>query len=221
MILFDRMTQLDLTAPFEVFTRMPETTVELVAKSRDAIVAEGGMAILPQATFSDAQATDLLFVPGGIGVNDAMLDEPLIAFVRRQAEQAQWITSVCTGSLVLGAAGLLRGYEATTHWAAMEYLPRFGATPVERRVVRDRNRITGGGVTAGIDFALTVAAELHGEAVAKAIQLGLEYDPHPPFDSGSPRVADEATLAAVRRRLEKTAVTRRDAVEAAASRFPE
>lgn len=221
MILFDRLTQLDLTAPFEVFWRMPETTVELVARSRDAVVAEGGLAIVPNATFDDAQRADLLFVPGGTGVNAAILDEALLAFVRRQAEQARWITSVCTGALILGAAGLLRGYEAATHWAAMEFLPRFGATPVERRVVRDRNRITAGGVTAGIDFALTVAAELHGEAVAKAIQLGIEYDPHPPFDSGSPRAADEATVAAVRRRLEKSAVTRRGAVEKAAARMPE
>ena len=221
MILFDRLTQLDLTAPFEVFWRMPDTTVELVARSRDAVVAEGGLSILPHATFDDAQKADLIFVPGGMGVNDAMLDDALLAFVRRQAEQARWITSVCTGALVLGAAGLLRGYEASTHWAAMEYLPRFGAKPVERRVVRDRNRITAGGVTSGIDFALAVAAELHGEAVAKAIQLGIEYDPQPPFDSGSPHAADEATVAAVRRRLEKTAVTRREAVEKAASRMPE
>jgi len=221
MILFDRMTQLDLTAPFEVFSRMPDTTVELVARSRDAVVAEGGLAIVPQATFDDAQPADLLFVPGGLGVNNAMLDDRLIGFVRKQAEHAQWITAVCTGALVLGAAGLLRGYDAATHWAAMEYLPRFGARPVEKRVVRDRNRITAGGVTSGIDFALTVAAELHGEQVAKAIQLGIEYDPQPPFDSGSPRVADEMTVAIVRRRLEKMAVTRRDAVEAAAARMPE
>jgi len=221
MILFDRMTQLDLTAPFEVFSRMPDTTVELVARSRDAVVAEGGLAIVPQATFDDAQPADLLFVRGGLGVNNAMLDDRLIGFVRKQAEHAQWITAVCTGALVLGAAGLLRGYDAATHWAAMEYLPRFGARPVEKRVVRDRNRITAGGVTSGIDFALTVAAELHGEQVAKAIQLGIEYDPQPPFDSGSPRVADEMTVAIVRRRLEKMAVTRRDAVEAAAARMPE
>ena len=221
MILFDRMTQLDLTAPFEVFTRMPDTTVELVAKSRDAVVAEGGLAILPHATFADARAADLLFIPGGLGVNDAMLDPEVIAFVRKQAEHARWITAVCTGALVLGAAGLLRGYDATTHWAAIEYLPRFGARPVERRVVRDRNRITAGGVTAGIDFALTVAAELYGEGVAKAIQLGIEYDPQPPFDSGSPRVADAATIAAVRKRLEKSAYTRGEAVETAASRMPE
>jgi cyclohexyl-isocyanide hydratase len=218
MILFPRLTQLDLTAPFEVFARMPETTVELVAASREPVLAERGLAIVPHATWSDAKPADVLFVPGGTGVNEAMLDDALIAFVRRQAEGAQWITSVCTGALILGAAGLLRGYEATTHWAAMQYLERFGATPVERRVVRDRNRVTGGGVTAGLDFAFTFAAELHGEAVAKAIQLGLEYDPHPPFDCGSPRTADEATIAAVRRRLEAMQITRDDAVEAAARR---
>lgn len=217
MILFPRLTQLDLTAPFEVFTRMPDTTVELVAASREPVIAEGGLAIVPQATFDDASPANLLFLPGGIGVNDAMLDARLLAFVRSQAAGAQWITSVCTGALILGAAGLLRGYEATTHWSAMEFLPRFGARPVQRRVVRDRNRITGGGVTAGLDFALTVAAELHGEAVAKAIQLGLEYDPQPPFDSGSPRAAGEQLVAAVRRRLEKMQTTRADAVERAAS----
>ncbi|HJW92134.1 MAG TPA: DJ-1/PfpI family protein [Thermoanaerobaculia bacterium] len=221
MILFDRMTQLDLGAPYEVFIRMPDTTVELVAKSRDAVVADGGFAIVPQATFADARPADLLFVPGGFGVNDAMLDTELIAFVRKQAERAQWITSVCSGSLILGAAGLLRGYEATTHWASVDMLARFGARPVGKRVVRDRNRITAGGVTSGTDFALTVAAELYGEPLAKTIQLAIEYDPQPPFNSGSPRVADDATLATVRQRLEKSLAARREAIEIAVARMPE
>jgi cyclohexyl-isocyanide hydratase len=215
MILFPRLTQLDLTAPFEVFTRLPDATVELVAASREPVVAEGGLAIVPHTTFDDAQQAELLFVPGGRGVNQAMLDRRLIAFVRAQAEKAEWITSVCTGALILGAAGLLRGYGATTHWTAMHYLPRFGARPVEERVVRDRNRITGGGVTSGIDFALTVAAELHGDAVAKSIQLSIEYDPHPPFRSGSPRVADEETVAAVQQKIEKMQEERGRAVEEA------
>jgi cyclohexyl-isocyanide hydratase len=142
--------------------------------------------------------------------------------VRRQAEQARWITSVCTGALVLGAAGLLRGRRATTHWSAIDYLPRFGATAVRgERVVVDRNRITGGGVTAGIDFALTIARELHGETVAKAIQLAIEYDPRPPFDAGSPERADTETLALIRERIARNAPAREAAVEMAAARMPE
>jgi cyclohexyl-isocyanide hydratase len=222
MLLFDRLTQLDLTGPYEVFHRMPDTAVQLVAKTRDAVRAEGGLAILPDAAFAEATACDLLFVPGGVGVNAAMLDDETIAFVRRQAGHARWITSVCTGALILGAAGLLRGYRATTHWSAIDYLPCFGAMPVRgERVVIDRNRVTGGGVTAGIDFALTIARELHGETVAKSIQLAIEYNPRPPFDAGSPEVADAATLALVRERVARNAPARAAAVEAAAARMPE
>jgi cyclohexyl-isocyanide hydratase len=169
-------------------------------------------------TFADAPQCDLLFVPGGPGVNEAMLDDATIAFLRRQAEGARFVTSVCTGALVLGAAGLLDGYEATTHWASMEFLPAFGAHPVNARFHVDRNRITGGGVTAGIDFALFVVAQLHGEAIAKSIQLAIEYAPAPPFDSGTPDSADAETVAGARQTLAPMLEERRRAVEKAAQR---
>ena len=215
-VLFSNLTQLDLTGPFEVFHRIPGAAVHLAAKTLDPVRAEGGLTLLPSVTFADAPAADVLFVPGGIGVNDAMLDKEVLAFVRRPAK---WITSVCTGALVLGAAGLLDGYDAATHWAAMQYLPRFGAKPIQRRVVVDRNRITGGGVTAGIDIALTIAAETHGRVVAEAIQLGIEYAPDPPFDSGTPDKASADVRAAVEARLAKTRMIREQAVELAASRL--
>lgn len=215
-VLFPNLTQLDLTGPYEVFHRAPGANVHLAAASPEPVRAEGGLAIVPSCTFDEAPEPDVLFLPGGGGVNEAMLDERLLAFVRRPAK---WYTSACTGALVLGAAGLLAGYRAATHWAAMQYLPAFGATPVRQRVVTDRNRITGGGVTAGIDIALTIIAATHGEQIARAIQLGIEYDPAPPFDSGSPDRADEAIRRAVQARLERMRVTREDAVALAASRL--
>ena len=215
-VLFPNLTQLDLTGPFEVFHRMPGARVHLAATTLDPVRAEGGLAILPTTTFADAPQADLLFVPGGFGVNDAMLDEEVLAFVRRPAT---WITSVCTGALVLGAAGLLDGYEAATHWSAMKFLPLFGAKPVDKRVVIDRNRITGGGVTAGIDIALTIVAQTHGTMVAEAIQLGIEYAPDPPFNSGRPETASPQIRDAVLARLEKMQVTRGDAVQLAAQKL--
>ena len=215
MLLFPRLTQLDLTGPYEVLSRAPGAQVDLVAATREPVASENGLAIVPTTTFADAPPCDLLFVPGGPGVNEAMLDEATIAFLRRQAEGARFVTSVCTGALVLGAAGLLDGYEATTHWASMEFLPAFGARPVKARFHIDRNRITGGGVTAGIDFALFVVAQLHGEATAKSIQLAIEYAPAPPFESGTPDVADAETLERARKTLEPMLEERRQAVEKA------
>ena len=220
MLLFPRLTQLDLTAPFEVFSRLPQTAVDLAAATLDPVVSEGGLSILPTTTFADSAPCDLLFVPGGRGVDAAMLDANVIDFIRRQSVDARWITSVCTGALLLGAAGLLRGYEATTHWTAMDLLPAFGAKPIEKRVVRDRNRFTAAGVSAGIDFALSIAAELHGEAIAREIQLILEYDPQPPFDSGSPRRAGTELVEIVRKRRASNEETRRRDVAAAASQMP-
>lgn len=215
-VLFPNLTQLDLTGPYEVFHRAPGATVQLAAASREPVRSEGGLALVPTCTFDDAPEPDVLFVPGGPGVNEAMLDERVLDFVRRPA---RWYTSACTGALVLGAAGLLDGYQAATHWSAMHYLAAFGATAVKQRVVIDRNRITGGGVTAGIDIALTIVASTHGPDVAKAIQLGIEYDPAPPFDAGSPERAGEGLTQFVLARLQRMSATRQDAVERAAARM--
>jgi cyclohexyl-isocyanide hydratase len=198
LLLFPNLTQLDLTGPYEVFARMPGARVHLLAKTPTAVGSEGGLVIVPTATFQDAPKLDVICVPGGVGVNAVMEDQEMLDFLRAQAAQARFVTSVCTGALALGAAGLLRGYRATTHWMALDFLRAFGAEPVLERVAIDRNRITGGGVTAGIDFGLVIAQELCGEASARAIQLQIEYDPAPPFDSGSPRVADPALVERVR-----------------------
>jgi cyclohexyl-isocyanide hydratase len=175
-VLFPNLTQLDLTGPFEVFHRIPGATVYLAAKTLDPVCAEGGLSILPTVTFAEAPDADILLVPGGWGVNEAMLDDEVLAFVRRPAT---WVTSVCTGALILGAAGMLDGYDATTHWAAMEFLAPFGARATERRVVFDRNRITCGGVTAGIDIALQIVEEIYGGTMSDEIALAIEYAPAP------------------------------------------
>jgi cyclohexyl-isocyanide hydratase len=194
LLLYPGLTQLDLTGPFEVFHRLPDTQVHLVWKTLEPVRADSKLSILPTTTFDDCPLLDLLMVPGGPGQEALMTDAATLDFVRRQGAQARWVTSVCTGALVLGQAGLLDGYAAVTHWAYLELLPLFGATVRTERVVVDRNRITAGGVTAGIDFGLQVAAALHGEAVAKAVTLGLEYDPAPPYP-GHPRSAEPALVA--------------------------
>jgi cyclohexyl-isocyanide hydratase len=180
------------------------------------VQAGGGMQILPTTTYEQCPQLDLVCVPGGNGVNPLMEDEETLAFLRRQAAGAKYVTSVCTGSLVLGAAGLLKGKRAATHWMSMDMLKEFGAVPVHERVVIDGNTITGGGVTAGIDFGLTVAAEVAGPQIAKAIQLGIEYDPHPPFNAGSPAAAgaeitELAKQAAAARQTQRAAVVKRAA----------
>ncbi|WP_080894545.1 DJ-1/PfpI family protein, partial [Ralstonia solanacearum] len=186
LLLFPNLTQLDLTGPYEVFARIPGARVRLVWKRRDPVVSERGMALVPDTTFDGCPPLDILCIPGGPGQIDLMDDSETLAFVRRMAAGCRFVTSVCTGSLVLGAAGLLRGYRATSHWASRDQLALLGAQPVEARVVFDRNRVTGGGVTSGIDFALAVVAHLYGEAAAQRIQLQLEYDPAPPFRGGAP-----------------------------------
>jgi cyclohexyl-isocyanide hydratase len=200
MLLYPGLTQLDLTGPFEVLHRVPGAEVHLAWKTLDPVVADSKLTILPTTTLADCPKLDVVFVPGGHGQMALMEDPEVLDFLRAQASGARYVTSVCTGSLLLGAAGLLKGYDAATHWAFMDLLPLFGARPTRRRVVFDRDRITGGGVTAGIDFGLSVAAELAGEIVAKTIQLGLEYNPEPPFRSGHPDVADPEIVAAVRAR---------------------
>ncbi|MBW3558726.1 MAG: DJ-1/PfpI family protein [Proteobacteria bacterium] len=195
------LTQLDLTGPHEVLSRLPGARTHLVWKTLEGARSEKGLTILPTVTLEDCPRLDLLCIPGGRGVN-ALLNDPLIVeFVRRIALHARYVTSVCTGSLLLGAAGLLRGRRAATHWAFRDLLPASGATPVAERVVVDGRLITGGGVTSGIDFGLRLAAELAGEKVARAIQLGIEYDPQPPFDSGSPERADPALVELIRATL--------------------
>jgi cyclohexyl-isocyanide hydratase len=201
MVIFPRLTQLDMTGPYEVLARVPNTKVHLVAHSMAAVKTDRGMEILPTTTFASCPQLDLVMVPGGPGQQDLMEDEVVLEFLRRQARGAKYITSVCTGSLVLGAAGLLKGKRATSHWAALEHLKPLGATPVSEKVVMDGNIITGAGVTSGIDFALAVAAILEGEEIAKQIQLQIEYDPSPPFNSGSPQTASPEMLALVKSRL--------------------
>jgi cyclohexyl-isocyanide hydratase len=201
MVIFPRLTQLDMTGPYEVLARVPNTKVHLVAHSMAAVKTDRGMEILPTTTFAGCPQLDLVMVPGGPGQQDLMEDEVVLEFLRRQARGAKYITSVCTGSLVLGAAGLLKGKRATSHWAALEHLKPLGATPVSEKVVMDGNIITGAGVTSGIDFALAVAAILEGEEIAKQIQLQIEYDPSPPFNSGSPQTASPEMLALVKSRL--------------------
>jgi len=199
MLIFPDMTQLDFTGPHEVFAQLPGCDVKVIAKLLQPVAAKGGLRFVPDTTLDDAPQLDLIFVPGGPGVGALMEDREVLEFLRRQAAHARYVTSVCTGALVLGAAGLLKGYRATTHWLSLELLPIFGAIAIPDRVVIDRNRITGGGVTAGIDFALTIAAELCGEKTAKAIQLLIEYDPAPPFTSGHPRTAEPAVVDDLRR----------------------
>jgi cyclohexyl-isocyanide hydratase len=204
ILLFPGVQQLDLTGPYEVFASLPDTKVHLIWKDCAPITSATGLVLSPTTTFGECPTLDVICVPGGGGVNALLEDAETLAFVRAQAKQARYVTSVCTGSLVLGAAGLLKGRKATTHWFAHDFLEKFGAIPVQGRVVRDGNLITAGGVTAGIDFGLAVVAELVGRAEAEAIQLGLEYAPAPPFTAGAPDEAPSAVLAAVKERLAPT-----------------
>ena len=188
-VLFPNLTQLDFTGPLQILSRLPGAKVYLAAASLDPIPTDSVLTLNPTTTFDDCPPADLLCIPGGFGVDGAINDPALMDFVRREGARADYVTSVCTGAFVLGAAGLLKDRRATTHWAYHDQLPKVGANPVKERVVRDENIFTGGGVTAGIDFALTIAREIAGKEVAQAIQLGLEYDPSPPMNAGSPDVA--------------------------------
>lgn len=201
MLIFPRLTQLDMTGPYEVLARLPNTVVHLVSHTLDPVQTDRGMKILPTVTYGSCPQLDVVMVPGGPGQQDLMEDQVVLEFLRRQAAGAQYVTSVCTGSLVLGAAGLLKGKRATSHWAAIDHLGLLGAIPVSEKVVVDGNVVTGAGVTSGIDFALSLAAILDGEKLAREIQLQIEYDPAPPFNSGSPKTATPETLQALRARL--------------------
>ena len=213
MLIFPELTQLDMTGPYEVLARLPNTKVLLVAHTMAPVKTDRGMQIVPSTTFAQCPQLDLVMVPGGPGQQQLMEDAVVIEFLQRQARGAKYVTSVCTGSLVLGAAGLLKGKRATSHWAAIDHLKLLGAIPVSEKVVTDGNVITGAGVTSGIDFALTVAAALEGEEVARSIQLQIEYDPAPPFNSGSPRTASPATVQAIRDRLKTLNQQRHDTAE--------
>jgi cyclohexyl-isocyanide hydratase len=199
-LLFPRLTQLDMTGPFEVLTRLPGAEVTTVWKQAGPVRSDTGLTMLAETGFADCPQLDLICVPGGPGVAALMEDAAVLDFLRRQAPALKYLTSVCTGALVLGAAGLLRGKQATTHWASHDFLAALGATPVNARVVRDGMLFTGGGVTAGIDFALTIAAEIAGPEVAQAIQLQIEYAPAPPFNAGHPDQAPAGVLAAAQAR---------------------
>ena len=211
-VLFPALTQLDFTGPFEVLSRLgtpaslstqsmfQEVHTHVVAKSMSPVTSDRGLAIMPSCTFESCPPLDLICVPGGPGVVDAVADGETVDFVRRQGEQARYVTSVCTGAFLLGAAGLLKGRRATTHWAYVDLLPLVGATHEKARVVRDGNLFTAGGVTSGIDFGFRIVAELAGAEVAQALQLGLEYDPAPPFAGGHPdKAAATATALMVHR----------------------
>lgn len=217
LLVFPRVQQLDLTGPYEVFASMPETRVELISKTLEPVVSATGLTLTPTVTFATCPQLDVLCVPGGAGVNALLTDSETLTFVKRQASGARYVTSVCTGALVLGAAGLLQGKRATTHWAAHDLLAAFGAIPTQGRVVRDGTLLTGGGVTAGIDFALTLAAELAGQAAAEAVQLGLEYAPAPPFSAGTPDAAPSDVVRVIRQRF---SATRREREDILRSMFP-
>lgn len=230
-VIFPGITQLDFTGPFEVLSRLgtppsistpskfPHSKTHVVAKTMLPVSSDRGLGIMPTCTFQNCPPLDLICLPGGAGVLEALADVETVNFIRRQGERAQYVTSVCTGAFMLGAAGLLKGRRAATHWAYVDLLPLVGASHGKGRVVRDGNIFTSGGVTSGIDFAFRIVAELAGPEVAQAIQLAIEYDPSPPFDAGHPDKASEAAIGlmgqrnkiahtAIRRELEKLTIVR-------------
>jgi cyclohexyl-isocyanide hydratase len=218
-VIFPDLTQLDLTGPLQVLARLPQSTTHIIAKSEAPVPSDCGLSLVPTRTFANCPPLDLICIPGGVsGVVGAIGDRETIEFVRLQASSAKYVTSVCTGAFVLGVAGLLKGRRVTTHWAYTDLLSLVGATYEKARVVKDGNVITAGGVTSGIDFGLSVIAEIAGETTAQAIQLGIEYDPAPPFDSGHPDRAPAAVKSALSGRFEKANLALRAGIEQAAMR---
>ena len=217
ILIFPDIMQLDMTGPHEVFTKLPDAEVLLVWKTLNPIVAGGGMRFLPDVTYETCPKLDLICVPGGGGMNPLLNDPETLGFIRDKAETARFVTSVCTGSLVLAAAGLLKGKRAACHWMSRDMLIEFGAIPDKSRVVIDGKFISGGGVTAGIDFGLTVAAKIFGEDIAKSIQLGIEYNPQPPFNAGSPEKAGPDIENAARTSASERQAERLNAVKRAAA----
>lgn len=200
-VLFDNVTQLDFTGPVQFLSRLPGAEVHVVTKDGKAITTDCGFSILPRSSFADCPQADILCVPGGHGVRATIADAAIVDFVRQQAKDAHYVTSVCTGAFILGAAGYLQGKKATCHWAYTHLLPLFGATHVPARVVHDGHLITAGGVTSGIDFALALIAAIAGEDTARTIQLALEYDPAPPFGGGSLESSAHETVDNLRARV--------------------
>ena len=219
-VLFPNVTQLDLTGPLQVLHRLPQARAHVAAKSLEPVASDCGLSLVPTTSFAACEPLDLLCVPGGFGVSGAIADADTIDFVRRQAARAKYVTSVCTGAFVLGVAGLLKGRRATTHWAYTDLLPLVGAVHAQARVVRDGNVFTGAGVTAGIDFALSVAAEVAGSEAAERIQLSLEYDPAPPFTAGNPRLAPASVREGVSERFAARLATFRGELEGAIAPQP-
>ena len=193
-VLFPEVTQLDFTGPLQVLCRLPGATCHVIAETPEPVQTDCPLKLVPSTTFDAAPKLDVLCVPGGPGVAPACRNDAVVNFIRRAGADATYVTSVCTGAFLLGRAGLLEGKQATTHWAYTELLPLVGAVHSPGRVVTDGNTVTGGGVTAGIDFALTLVAQIAGEPVARTIQLALEYDPAPPFSSGHPDTAEPDTF---------------------------
>jgi cyclohexyl-isocyanide hydratase len=216
---FPAMTQLDLTGPLQVFANLPDAETRVIWKTLEPIGTQGGLRLVPDTVLAECPPLDVICVPGGPGVLALMDDADVLGFLRRQAAQARYVGSICTGALVLGAAGLLRGRTATTHWAWTDLLVPLGAIPTPGRVVRDGNIFSGGGVTAGIDFALTMVVELAGREVAESIQLGIEYAPAPPLNAGSPETARPELLAAARARMADVRAQREAKVAAVAARL--
>ena len=206
-LIYPNVTQLDATGPAQILSRVPGAVIHMTWKTLDPVATDAGFSILPTDTLETCPDLDVVCVPGGLGQLPLMRDEEVLDFLRQQGGQARYVTSVCSGSLLLGAAGLIKGYKAACHWAFREMLSEFGAEPVAERIVRDRNRISGGGVTAGIDFGLALAAELSDEDTAKTIQLFVEYDPQPPFDAGTPEKAGPELEAKVRAVFERAGTT--------------
>jgi cyclohexyl-isocyanide hydratase len=219
ILLFPKVTQLDFTGPLQVFSRLPGAKIHLVWKRIEPVPSDTVLVLTPTTSFADCPQLDVICVPGGAGTDDLVNDGETLDFLRTQARSATYITSVCTGSLVLGAAGLLQGYNAATHWSAMQYLPAFGAVPTGTRVCVDRNRVTGGGVTAGIDFALTLVSILTDRKTAETIQLGIEYNPAPPFNAGSPDTAPPEIVSYLKERIAASGAGRSDAMTRAAARL--
>ncbi len=219
LLLYPRLTQLDLTGPFEVFCRLSNSRVHLLWKAREPVASDRGLTITPTMTLEECPPLDVVVVPGGAGQVAMMDDETVLSFLVKQAATARYMASVCTGSLVLGAAGLLKGRRATCHWMARDQLALLGAIPVAERVVIDGPIVTGGGVTAGIDFGLKLAAILRGEAEAKRIELEIEYNPQPPFNTGTPESAGPELVAAIEKRMATFLPARREATLRAKARL--
>jgi len=218
-LIFDRLDQIDLTGPFEVFSRIPNSTYRIYGKSTAPLRDLRGLRMMADAPLSEAPRLDLVHIPGGFGQEALMDDEEILGWIRRQAQGARCVFSVCTGALILGAAGLLNGRRATTHWASIDLLPCFGATIVNQRVVRDGNFVFAAGVTSGIDGALRVAADLRGDEVAQGIQLGIAYAPEPPFTSGTPETAPPAVLARAKEAMRQITAQRQQTARRIAARL--